>query len=142
VDYVAYCDGASRKDGRGGWGAYIEAGARTISLYGGEHDTTNNRMELMACIETLWYLPARSSIELVCDSQYVVKGATEYAETWVRAGWRTSSNKAVANQDLWEELLLAVRRHRLVTWRWVKGHNGNEGNEHADRLAGMGVPKE
>lgn len=139
--YTAYCDGASRKDGRGGWGASIRGGEKTIDIYGGEVETTNNRMELMACIETLWYLPPMSIVEIVCDSQYVVKGFTEHLEMWLRARWRTSANGPVANRDLWEELQFAVANHALVEWRWVKGHSGNEGNERADQLATMGVPE-
>lgn len=138
--YTAYCDGASRKDRRGGWGAHIRWAGGVLDLYGGERDTTNNRMELMACLETMWYLPPFSIVEIVSDSQYVVMGATEYLEMWVRAGWRTSANKPVSNEDLWRELQSAVGRHQSVDWRWVKGHTGDPGNERADELAGLGVP--
>lgn len=141
-NYTVYCDGASRKDGRGGWGASIrQKGHPNLDIYGGEYETTNNRMELMAAIEALWYLPPRCIVTVVCDSQYVVMGATDYVETWVRAGWRTSSNKPVKNDDLWKELLGAIARHRSVEWQWVKGHTGNEGNERADALATLGVPE-
>lgn len=139
--YTVYCDGASRKDGRGGWGASIrQHGKANVDICGGEYDTTNNRMELMAVIETLWYLPAQSRVTLVCDSQYVIKGASEYMDTWIRAGWRTSSNKEVKNVDLWKELRSAMKRHMRIEWEWVKGHTQNEGNERADALAGEGVP--
>lgn len=140
--YRVYCDGASRKDGRGGWGASIRrAGHPNVDLYGGEFDTTNNRMELMAALEVLWYLPPRSVATLVCDSMYVVAGADEHLATWVRARWRTSANKPVKNQDLWEEMLAAIARHKSVTWEWVKGHSGDEGNERADELATLGIPE-
>lgn len=139
--YTAYCDGASRKDKRGGWGAHITSvGEPSIDLCGGDTDTTNNRMELLAPIEVMWYLPERSCITFVCDSQYVVYGASEYIHTWVQSGWIGSTGKAVANRDLWEELISATARHETVTWQWVKGHAGNPGNERADALATLGVP--
>lgn len=138
--FVAYCDGASRKDGRGGWGAAIvPSSGRTSEIYGGKFNTTNNRMELRAVIEALWYIAPGSEILVVCDSQYVVKGATEYIETWQRAGWRTSQNKPLRNVDLWIELLNATGYHTRVDYQWVKGHSGDSGNERADALALQGV---
>lgn len=139
--YVVYCDGASRKDGRGGWGASIrKAGEPNIDLYGGDVGTTNNRMELTGALEALWYLPEQSLIDVFSDSEYVVKGASEYLEGWARAGWRTSANKPLKNSDLWQELQAAVARHQSVTWSWVPGHSGHEGNERADALSQLGVP--
>lgn len=144
--YLIYCDGASRKDGRGGWGASIRKQGRNgeaennVDICGGEYDTTNNRMELMAVIEALWYIPVGAEVTIVCDSQYVLLGITEYIETWMRARWRTSTNKPVKNVDLWEELHSAASNHTIV-WQWVKGHTGDEGNERADRLAAEGVPE-
>lgn len=141
--YTVYCDGASRKDGRGGWGAFItDATGAEEDIWGGTTDTTNNRMELMAVIETLWYLPSRSNVTLICDSKYVIEGATEYLPMWIRAGWRTSSNKPLKNADLWEEFNSAQKEHASLVFEWVKGHTGVEGNERADRLAERGVPKE
>jgi ribonuclease HI len=138
--YTVYADGASRKDRRGGWGALIlRDGAPDVELVGGDYDTTNNRMELMGPIEVMWYLPP-SYIEFVCDSEYVIKGATEYLPTWEYLGWRTTSNKPLKNDDLWKELKLAMARHREVRWTWVKGHSGDPGNERADALADMGIP--
>lgn len=141
MTYTIYCDGASRKDGRGGWGASIRRrGMADVDLYGGEFDTTNNRMELMAAIEALWFIPRGSTVTLVCDSMYVVAGASEHMEMWLRTNWRTSANKAVKNVDLWKELKSVMDCHRSVSWQWVKGHTGVEGNERADRLATLGVP--
>ncbi len=140
--YTVYCDGASRKDGRGGWGASIrQEGEPNVDLYGGEYDTTNNRMELMGALEALWYLPPDSVVQVYGDSEYVVKGASEYLDTWIRTGWRTSANKPLKNDDLWREMVAAISRHALVEWFWVRGHSGDEGNERADALSQMGVPE-
>lgn len=140
--YTIYCDGASRKDGRGGWGASIRRpGAPNVDLYGGEYDTTNNRMELMGALEALWYIPEHSVVHVYGDSEYVVKGASEYLDTWARTGWRTTANKPLKNDDLWQEMQGAIARHALVEWFWVRGHSGDEGNERADALSQMGVPK-
>lgn len=139
--YVAYCDGASRKDGRGGWGASIRrAGYQDVDLFGGEMTTTNNRMELTAPIEVMWYLPEGSSIRFVCDSDYVVKGFSEYLDQWEAMRWRTAANKPLKNDDLWKEARTALQRHAAVEFEWVKGHSGNPGNERADALSQMGVP--
>lgn len=140
--YRVYCDGASRKDGRGGWGASIrKPGAPNVDLYGGEYDTTNNRMELMGALEALWYIPEHSVVHVYGDSEYVVKSASEYLDTWARTGWRTTSNKPLKNDDLWQEMQGAIARHALVEWFWVRGHSGDEGNERADALSQMGVPE-
>lgn len=135
-----YTDGASRKDGRGGWGYVVFQGAvQLYHDYGGVRDTTNNQMELLAAIKGLRSRPAGDIITLYSDSQYVVKGITEYMDLWLRTGWRTGANKPVKNQDLWETLA-ELDVDRKVTWQWVRGHIGDVGNELADKLAGRGVP--
>jgi ribonuclease HI len=142
VQYLVYCDGASRKDGRGGYGIHIQQpGKPHVDLCGGDHNTTNNRMELLAVIEAAWHLPEGSNIVFVCDSQYVIRGATEYMTMWLLRGWRTADNKPVKNQDLWEEYQRARDRHNSVEFMWVRGHTGNPGNERADALAAQGVPE-
>jgi ribonuclease HI len=138
--YVIHADGASRKDGRGGWGATILQGKDRHDIYGGAYNTTNNRMELRAAIEALEYLPDDSEVTMYCDSQYVVKGISEHIESWKFRRWRTSANAPIKNRDLWERLEVQNNRHRVV-WLWVRGHNGDEGNEHADYLAGLGIPE-
>lgn len=135
-----YCDGASRKDGRGGWAYVIYRGDVELRReVGGAIDTTNNRMELTGAIRALKSLPHGAKVTVYSDSKYVTEGITDYLDGWLSRNWRTSGNKAVKNQDLWEELghLDADRR---VTWQWVKGHAGVPGNELADRLASIGVP--
>jgi ribonuclease HI len=140
MSYVAYTDGASRKDGRGGWGAYIESGGSPfVRLFGGEEDTTNNRMELTAVLEALWYLPPFSTVHVVSDSRYVLDGAQDWVHGWEKRGWVTSEGSPIKNSDLWQELLSAIDRHERITWEWVRGHTGVYGNEEADRLAGKGV---
>lgn len=143
--YTVYCDGASRKDGRGGWGCSIRFNGRQRDICGGDFDTTNNRMELTAAIEALLviddaHMGRRQQVEVISDSQYLVKGVTEQSEDWIFRGWRTSANKPIKNRDLWIKLLSIVARHD-IEWTWVKGHTGNPGNERADKLAGMGVPE-
>jgi ribonuclease HI len=138
--YEAYCDGASRKDGRGGWGYIIyHAGEKVASGCGGTHGTTNNRMELQGAIEVLQRLKKGTKATVYSDSQYVIRGITEYVDTWLRLNWRTTSCKPVKNADLWEELVL-LDLDRRIDWQWVRGHNGTPGNEEADRLATLGVP--
>lgn len=142
---MVYCDGASRKDGRGGWGCSIRHLGKQRDICGGDYDTTNNRMELTAAIEALLaiddiHMGRRQQITVVSDSQYLIKGVTEQAEDWKFRNWRTSANKPIKNKDLWVKLLSVVARHD-IEWSWVKGHTGNPGNERADKLAGMGVPE-
>lgn len=137
-----YCDGASRKDRRGGWGfaMYLE-GVEAAFGCGGEYNTTNNRMELKAAIMAVRWLPVGATATIYSDSRYVIDGILEHMDIWLRTGWRSSSNKEVKNVDLWEELgNLDV--DRVIDWQWVKGHTGVVGNERADELAGLGVPKE
>lgn len=140
-DLRVYVDGASRKDGRGGWGYVVYEGV--IELHyacGGAYNTTNNRMELMAAIRALRSFPPGERLTVVSDSKYVVEGILTYMDMWLMTNWRTSTNKPVKNTDLWKTLgELDVDRH--VQWEWVKGHTGNIGNERADELAGLGVPE-
>lgn len=137
---VAYTDGACKGNpGAGGWGAHlIFSDGSTQDLYGGEPDTTNNRMELMGAISALKYSPQDIKIELWTDSSYVKNGINEWIANWKKRGWKTASKKSVANQDLWQQLD-ALNNARDVDWHWVKGHAGHAGNEKADELANLGV---
>ncbi len=141
-----YTDGACKGNpGPGGWGALLIAhtakGDVEKEICGGEHDTTNNRMELMAVIQALQSLKKPCQIELHLDSQYVRKGITEWLQGWKAKGWRTASKQPVKNQDLWQSLdALVYQGPHRINWHWVKGHAGNPGNEAADRLANQGVP--
>ncbi len=136
---VIYTDGAcSGNPGPGGWGAIlIHAGAEK-QLCGGEADTTNNRMELMAAIQALEALKKPCQVELHTDSRYVMDGITEWMPAWKARGWKTAARQPVKNEDLWRRLDTARLRHE-VRWRWVKGHNGHELNERADALARQGL---
>lgn len=130
-----FTDGACKGNpGPGGWGAVIRFGAHEKELAGGESNTTNNRMELMAAIEALNALTRPCHVVLTTDSNYVKDGITKWIFGWQKNGWRTADRKPVKNADLWQALLDAVRRHK-VEWRWVKGHAGHPDNERADRLA-------
>ncbi|MCV6611469.1 MAG: ribonuclease HI, partial [Amphritea sp.] len=122
----------------GGWGAVLQYGEHEKQLFGGELETTNNRMELMAAIEALAALKQSCEVILTTDSQYVRKGITEWLKGWKRNGWKTSAKKPVKNADLWQQLDEQTGRHD-VEWRWVKGHSGHPGNELADDLANRGV---
>lgn len=120
--------------GPGGWAALLRYGARERELAGGELQTTNNRMELMAAIRALETLTEACTVVLHTDSQYVRKGITEWMPNWLRRNWRTAGGAAVKNRDLWERLHAASQRHR-IDWRWVKGHSGDPDNERVDELA-------
>ena len=134
-----YTDGACRGNpGPGGWGVWMVSGPHEKELFGGELNTTNNRMELTAVITALRALKRPCRVVLHTDSQYVHKGISEWIVGWKARGWRTADKKPVKNADLWQELDEATRRHD-IQWRWVKGHAGHEGNERADRLANKGV---
>jgi ribonuclease HI len=137
-----YADGACKGNpGPGGWGVLLRRGGRETELCGGERQTTNNRMELMAVIEGLATLPERSRVRVYTDSQYVQKGISEWIHSWKRRGWRTADKKPVKNEDLWRRLDETARAHE-VEWHWVKGHAGHAGNERADALANRGIPRE
>ena len=134
-----YTDGACRGNpGPGGWGAVLIAGKHRKELFGGEPETTNNRMELTAAIEALNVLKGSRSVLLHTDSKYVMQGITEWMANWKKRGWKTASKQPVKNQDLWMALDEAIGRHD-IQWKWVKGHAGNQGNEDADALANRGI---
>ncbi|MGB0353347.1 ribonuclease HI [Roseobacter sp. HKCCD7870] len=143
-ELFAYTDGAcSGNPGPGGWGALLQAKAgdaivKERELKGGEADTTNNRMELLAAINALEALERPSTITVVTDSAYVKGGITEWLRSWKRNNWRTATKKPVKNEDLWRRLDEAAARHQ-VTWTWVKGHAGHPENERADALARAGM---
>ncbi|MBJ7262689.1 MAG: ribonuclease HI [Burkholderiaceae bacterium] len=134
-----WTDGACKGNpGAGGWGALLVSGEHEKTLHGGESVTTNNRMELTAPIEALRALTRPCTVIIHTDSQYVMKGMTEWLENWKRRGWMTADKKPVKNADLWQQLDEQVNRH-TVSWRWVRGHSGDVNNERADVLAGLGV---
>jgi ribonuclease HI len=130
-----YTDGAcSGNPGPGGWAAVLLYGDHEKELSGYEPDTTNNRMELRAAIESLKALKSPCTVDLYTDSQYVRRGITEWITGWQARGWKTADKKPVKNKDLWEELLAALAGH-TITWHWVEGHNGDAHNERVDQLA-------
>ncbi|HEX7812932.1 MAG TPA: ribonuclease HI [Burkholderiales bacterium] len=134
-----YTDGACKGNpGPGGWGAWLKSGMHDRELFGGESQTTNNRMELTAVIEALGALKRPSKVKLHTDSQYVKNGISVWIHDWKRRGWRTADKKPVKNEDLWRKLDDAVQGHD-IEWIWVKGHAGDPGNEKADELANKGV---
>jgi len=143
-ELVAYTDGAcSGNPGPGGWGVLMIARnggevVKTRELNGGEAETTNNRMELLAAISALEALKRGAAITVVTDSAYVKNGVTTWIHGWKRNGWRTADRKPVKNVDLWQRLDDAQARHR-VTWEWIKGHAGHPENERADELARAGM---
>ncbi|MEO9655344.1 ribonuclease HI [Marinomonas sp.] len=136
---VMYTDGACKGNpGIGGWGAWLTFGEHEKRLCGGELETTNNRMELLGAIEGLRALKETCQVTLYTDSSYVQKGITEWLAGWKRKGWKTASKQPVKNKDLWQALDEQCQNHE-VTWKWVKGHAGIEGNEIADQLANQGI---
>jgi ribonuclease HI len=135
----AFTDGACRGNpGPGGWGVLLRYGGREKTLYGGEAQTTNNRMELTAAIRALEALKRPCQVVITTDSQYVRKGITEWLASWKRRSWKTASRQPVKNQDLWQELDSLCQQHQ-VTWHWVRGHSGHRENEIADQLANRGI---
>jgi len=138
-EVVIYTDGAcSGNPGPGGWGVLMQFGDHEKELKGGEPDTTNNRMEVLAAIEALEALKRPCLVNLHTDSVYLRDGITKWIINWKRNGWRTAAKKPVKNVDLWMRLEDAIERHQ-VNWHWVKGHAGNPGNEAADALARQGL---
>jgi ribonuclease HI len=134
-----YTDGACRGNpGPGGWGALLKSGKLEREICGGDPETTNNRMELTAAIEALNALKRSSSVVLFTDSKYVMDGINEWMPNWKKRGWKTAARKPVKNRDLWRALDEATQRHE-IDWRWVRGHDGNPGNEKADELANLGI---
>lgn len=134
-----YTDGACKGNpGPGGWGVLMRYGEAEKELYGGEADTTNNRMELMAAIVALESLTRPCNVILTTDSQYVRQGITEWLAGWKRRNWKNAAKKPVKNADLWQRLDQATQGH-TIDWRWVKGHSGHAENERADQLANKGV---
>ena len=130
-----FTDGACKGNpGPGGWGAIIRFGAHEKEMSGGEPATTNNRMEMMAVIQALEALTRPCDVVVHTDSKYVLDGMTKWIHGWKRNGWKTADKKPVKNGELWQELDLAVARHK-VEWVWVRGHNGHVENERADALA-------
>jgi ribonuclease HI len=136
---TVFTDGACRGNpGPGGWGALLQAGTAEKELWGGEANTTNNRMELTAVIRALEALKHPVAVRIHTDSQYVQKGISQWIHNWKKNGWRTSDKKMVKNADLWQ-CLDALCLQREIAWIWVKGHAGHPGNERADRLANRGI---
>jgi len=134
-----WTDGACKGNpGVGGWGALLRQGRHEKAICGGEAHTTNNRMEIMAVIQALRALKRPCDVVVHTDSQYVQKGMNEWLANWKRRGWLTAEKKPVKNADLWQELDALVGLH-TVSWRWVRGHDGDPGNERADELANQGV---
>ena len=134
-----YTDGACKGNpGPGGYGCIIDRNGKTLELKGGEKETTNNIMEMTAAIVALQQLKEPSEVVLTTDSQYLVKGMTEWVNGWVRKNWVTSSKQPVKNKELWQELLRLSERHK-IKWVWVRGHNGHPENERADALANEGL---
>lgn len=134
-----YTDGAcSGNPGPGGWGAILKYGNKEREIFGGEKDTTNNRMELMAAIIALETLKETCEVKLTTDSKYVMDGITKWIFSWKSKNWKKSDNKPVLNADLWQRLDAANNRHQ-VKWYWVKGHAGHKENERCDELARMAI---
>lgn len=137
-----YTDGACKGNpGPGGWGALMQSSdGSKKEIFGGEKETTNNRMEMMAVIQALAALKRPCTVVLHLDSQYVLKGITEWLAGWKAKGWKTASKQDVKNVDLWKQLdQLVTQAGHVIDWRWVKGHAGDPGNERADALANSGV---
>ena len=136
---IIHTDGAcSGNPGPGGWGVIMDYNSTRKELFGGEANTTNNRMELRAAIEALNALKRPCTVEMHVDSQYVKDGIGKWIHGWKKNGWKTADKKPVKNVELWQELDEAITRHK-ISWHWVKGHAGHPENERADELARMGI---
>lgn len=136
---LIWTDGACKGNpGPGGWGVYMHNGTKAMPLCGGEPDTTNNRMELMGPVKALEFFKTPRRLTIHSDSEYVIKGMTKWLPGWVAKGWKKAKGGAVENRDLWERLRDLAALHE-VSWVWVRGHAGNEGNERADALAKRGL---
>jgi len=134
-----YTDGACKGNpGPGGWGALLKFKGTVKEYFGGETNTTNNRMEMTAAIEALSKLTRTCQVVLTTDSQYLRKGITEWIVNWKQRGWKTANKKPVKNADLWQKLDELSQKHQ-ITWHWVKGHSGHYENERADELANKGI---
>ncbi|AMK75054.1 ribonuclease HI [Methylomonas denitrificans] len=141
TEVIVYTDGACKGNpGPGGWGVRLEYKDNQKELCGGETETTNNRMELVAAIQALETLTKPCSVKLHTDSKYVLQGITEWMVNWKKRAWKTAANKPVKNEDLWRRLDAAIQRHN-IDWIWVKGHAGDVGNERADQLANLGIER-
>ncbi len=134
-----YTDGACRGNpGIGGWGAMLSCNGKVKEIYGGEQETTNNRMEMMAVIQALTTLTKNSEVTLHSDSKYVLQGINDWMPNWKKKNWKTAAKKPVKNVDLWKQIDQLAQEH-AIKWVWVKGHSGNAGNERADELANLGI---
>ena len=134
-----YTDGAcSGNPGPGGWGAVLRQGQLETELYGGDPETTNNRMEMLASIKSIDCLPPKTQVTLVTDSQYLKDGVTSWMVNWKKNGWLTRDKKPVKNKDLWERLDVLAQTY-TIHWKWVRGHSGHPENERADALARKGI---
>jgi ribonuclease HI len=139
AELTIHTDGACRGNpGPGGWGVLLSWNGTNKELSGSEAATTNNRMELTAAIMGLAALKRPTLVRVLTDSQYVIKGITEWLPSWKARAWRTADRKPVKNQDLWERLDALASAH-TVTWQWVKGHSGDPGNERVDELANLAI---
>ena len=137
---IIYTDGACWQEsgsGFGGWGAVITENGVEREIYGGESLTTNNKMEMTACIKALEILPERSSVTIFTDSKYIINGITGWIRGWKRNNWKTANGENVKNRELWEKLDY-LSSHHVISWQWIRGHSGVEGNERADQLAVRG----
>lgn len=135
-----YVDGACRGNpGPGGWGALLRYSGHEKELSGSQSFTTNNQMELMAAIEGLNALSEPSEITIYTDSQYVKNGITDWIHGWSKRGWKNAANQPVKNQELWQQLLVATKRHLQIEWRWVKGHSNHPENDRVDALATQAI---
>ena len=134
-----YTDGACRGNpGPGGWGARLRFNGQQKDLYGSEAETTNNRMELTAVIKSLESLTRQCEVKVYTDSKYVLDGMTKWLPNWKKQGWKTAAKKPVKNVELWQRLDAAVQANN-VSWQWVKGHSGDEGNDYVDALANQAI---